>query len=89
MCVFHGTGIGSLGTVVQGPLVALIADYYGWTGMFYLMIILSLLGALAVLRASTIKASITRGHQQQSFNTNGEDDELLVKASALLEGVKT
>ena len=47
-------GFGSVGTFLEGPIIGLISAHYGWSGMFYLMIGLSVVGALAVLRALSI-----------------------------------
>ncbi|XP_038067520.1 putative glycerol-3-phosphate transporter 2 isoform X2 [Patiria miniata] len=47
-------GFGSLGTVLQGPIVGAITEYYGWSGMLYLIITLSLLGCLASLKGYLI-----------------------------------
>lgn len=47
-------GFGSVGTFLEGPIIGLISAHYGWSGMFYLMIGLSGVGALAVLRALSI-----------------------------------
>lgn len=47
-------GFGSVGTFLEGPIIGLISAHYGWSGMFYLMIGLSGVGALAVLQALSI-----------------------------------
>lgn len=47
-------GFGSVGTFLEGPIIGLISAHYGWSGMFYMMIGLSGVGALAVLRALSI-----------------------------------
>ena len=49
-------GMGSLGTVLEGPLVGLVAANLGWQAMIPLMIILLVLGAIAAFRASNIQA---------------------------------
>ncbi|KAK3585979.1 hypothetical protein CHS0354_038533 [Potamilus streckersoni] len=49
-------GFGSVGTFLEGPIVGIISTVFGWTGMFYFMIGLSLLGTFSVFRASIIKA---------------------------------
>ena len=45
-------GMGSLGTVIEGPLVAAAAAWFGWSSLVPLMIILSFLGAAAALKAN-------------------------------------
>lgn len=47
-------GMGSLGTVLEGPLVGLVAATLGWKAMMPLMVILSSLGAFATFRANII-----------------------------------
>jgi len=47
-------GFGSVGTIIEGPIVGFIAEHYGWESTFYLMIILSLLSALAMYRAARL-----------------------------------
>ena len=37
---------------MEGPLVGWIADKYGWTAPFYLMVATSLIGFLMMLKAS-------------------------------------
>ena len=44
-------GFGTIGTFVQGPLIGVISDNFGFTGMFYAMIVLSLLGSITSYRA--------------------------------------
>ncbi|XP_022097687.1 putative glycerol-3-phosphate transporter 2 [Acanthaster planci] len=61
-------GFGSLGTVLQGPMVGAITEYYGWSGMLYLIITLSLLGCIASLKGYLISTrlrqrSTTRKHE--------------------------
>lgn len=51
-------GMGSLGTVLEGPLVSLVAAWFGWSSMIPLMILLSCIGALATFRANVIHSRI-------------------------------
>ena len=37
---------------MEGPLIGLIVDYYGWSGAFYLMVLLSILASLSLLKGS-------------------------------------
>lgn len=47
-------GVGSIGTFMEGPAIGWISDQFGWMGMFYTMIILSFVGAIACYRAHRI-----------------------------------
>jgi len=47
-------GIGSIGSFIEGPIIGWISDVYGWSGMFYSMILLSFAGAVACYRAHRI-----------------------------------
>lgn len=49
-----------MGTFLEGPIIGLVATTFGWSGMFYFMIILSFLGGLAVLRAAVIKSRMPK-----------------------------
>ena len=49
-------GFGSVGTFIEGPIIGLISTAYGWSGMFYFMIIVTFVGTVAVYRASLIKS---------------------------------
>ncbi|KAH3820537.1 uncharacterized protein LOC127832346 [Dreissena polymorpha] len=49
-------GFGSVGTFLEGPIIGMIATLYGWSGMFYFMIVVTALGSFAVFRASVIYA---------------------------------
>ncbi len=47
-------GVGSIGTFVEGPAIGWISEQFGWMGMFYTMIALSFVGAVACYRAHRI-----------------------------------
>lgn len=47
-------GVGSIGTFIEGPLIGWVSDRYGWSGMFYSMILLSFVGAVTCYRAHRI-----------------------------------
>lgn len=68
-CVFAGlvNGAGSVGTVIEGPIIGLVAHQWGWMGVLLLMVVLSSLGALALLRAALSESGLSQ--------TNNEDDE--------------
>ncbi|XP_059177585.1 uncharacterized protein LOC131956955 [Physella acuta] len=51
-------GFGSIGTCIEGPIIGLLTAYFGWPGMFPLMIGLSALGAVATYRAASIHARV-------------------------------
>ena len=59
-------GIGSIGTFIEGPIIGWISDNYGWSGMFYSMILLSFLGSISCFRAHNIYESKKK---QASLNT--------------------
>ena len=48
------TGFGSVGTFLEGPIIGIVSSWYGWSGMFYFMIGLSLVGTLSIARAAAI-----------------------------------
>ena len=48
-------GAGSLGTVLEGPVIGLVAEHFGWIGVFLLMVMLSSLAALSLLRAAVLQ----------------------------------
>ena len=50
-------GVGTLGTVVEGPVIGLVVDIFGWHSMLYFMIGLSLLGAMATYRGHLIQTA--------------------------------
>ena len=41
---------------MEGPIIGVIATAYGWSGMFYFMVIVTGVGALAAFRATFIQA---------------------------------
>ena len=45
-------GFGGAGAIVEGPVIGLIVDYYGWSGAFYFMVLLSILASLSLLKGS-------------------------------------
>jgi len=47
-------GIGSIGTFLEGPVIGWISQNFGWSGMFYSMILLSLIGTVSCYRAHRI-----------------------------------
>ncbi|XP_066955094.1 uncharacterized protein [Macrobrachium rosenbergii] len=47
-------GMGSLGTVLEGPMVSFAAAWFGWSSMVPLMIVLSCVGAAASFKASVL-----------------------------------
>lgn len=65
------SGFGGLGPIVEGPIVGWIADKYGWTGPFYLMVAMSLLGSVTMLKASKIDHSIKKA---QFMGSLGSED---------------
>ena len=44
-------GFGSIGTFIEGPIIGWISDNFGWSGMFYSMILISFVGTVSCYRA--------------------------------------
>ncbi|XP_076053433.1 uncharacterized protein LOC143032475 [Oratosquilla oratoria] len=53
-------GMGSLGTVLEGPMVGILTSLFGWNAMFPFMVLLTLVGAMAVYRGHSIQQQIER-----------------------------
>ncbi|CAF1378833.1 unnamed protein product [Adineta steineri] len=51
-------GVGSIGTFLEGPVIAWIVAQYGWSAMFTCMIFLSIFGALTSFRAARYQRMI-------------------------------
>ncbi|ESO91510.1 hypothetical protein LOTGIDRAFT_228870 [Lottia gigantea] len=49
-------GFGSVGTFIEGPVIGFVATHFGWSGMFYFMILLCFCGAVVTYRAGRIHA---------------------------------
>ncbi|XP_074610094.1 sugar phosphate exchanger 3-like isoform X2 [Acropora palmata] len=60
-------GFGGLGPIVEGPLVGWIADKYGWTAPFYLMVATSLIGFLMMLKASRMDQLIKEAELRRTL----------------------
>ena len=50
-------GFGSLGTIIEGPFIAAILTYFGWGGTFYAMVLLTLISAAAIGKATFIRSA--------------------------------
>lgn len=48
-------GFGSLGTVVEGPIIAFVVTKFGWDGSFYAMIVITFISVFAIGRAAMEK----------------------------------
>ena len=48
-------GIGSIGAILQGPVTAYLADHYGWSSVFYFLIVLAILAFLFMVRPILIE----------------------------------
>ena len=48
-------GFGSLGSVVQGPIIGFLVHHTGWSGMLYFMTALSTLGSFVLIRATAVE----------------------------------
>lgn len=46
------SGVGSIGTFLEGPIIGWIVAQYGWSAMFTCMILLSVFGAMTSFRAA-------------------------------------
>ena len=55
--------------MLEGPVIGLIAQMYGWNGTFYLMIAVSLFGAFTMFRAANIDSEMKRAQFMQSVTT--------------------
>lgn len=44
-------GLGGLGAVIQGPLVGIFAELWGWNGVFYVLTILCVVAVLVLIPA--------------------------------------
>ncbi|XP_054751908.1 uncharacterized protein LOC129257572 [Lytechinus pictus] len=49
-------GIGTTGTIIEGPVIGIVAELFGWQSMIYLMILLSVLGAMATYKGHMIQS---------------------------------
>lgn len=60
-----------MGAVIEGPIIGLVAHQWGWMGVLLLMVVLSSLGALALLRAalSVWSRSVTASNDDQADQT--------------------
>jgi OPA family glycerol-3-phosphate transporter-like MFS transporter 1/2 len=55
---FFISGVGSIGTFLEGPIVGWIVAQYGWPAMFTCMILLSVFGAITSFRAARYQRAI-------------------------------
>ncbi|KAK3740600.1 hypothetical protein QZH41_009718 [Actinostola sp. cb2023] len=53
-------GFGSIGTVIEGPVIGWMVQHYGWAGPFYIMIGLSVFGTLCMVKAVRVDESIKK-----------------------------
>ncbi len=53
-------GIGTMGAVLEGPIVGFISDNYGWAAMLMLMIFLSAFASFTIFRAMIIQRRVDR-----------------------------
>ena len=67
-------GFGNTGTILEGPIVGWIAERYGWTAPFYLMIFLSLCGFLSMVKVTRMEASVQKEQNfMSSVSSHGID----------------
>lgn len=62
-------GFGTLGPIIEGPVVGWIADKYGWAGPFYMMVGVSLLGALTMVKAYRMEKSMERAQFMETITS--------------------
>ncbi len=63
-------GAGSVGTVIEGPIIGLVAQRWGWMGVLLLMVVLSALGAAALLRAAVSDGLSRRANNDEDESTS-------------------
>lgn len=63
-------GAGSVGTVIEGPIIGLVAQRWGWMGVLLLMVVLSALGAVALLRAAVSDGLSRRANNDEDESTS-------------------
>jgi len=56
--IFVIIGVGSIGTFLEGPVIGWIVAQYGWSAMFTCMILLSIFGGIASIRAARYQRMI-------------------------------
>ena len=61
-------GFGSIGTVLEGPLLGAVALHFGWAAVFYSMILFSALSVLCLLRADIVDR---RGQRHRTATAHG------------------
>jgi len=66
-------GVGTLGAVLEGPIVGIVSDNWGWDAMFTLMILLSAVASLMIFRAMTVLRRIERSQASSSSSSSLED----------------
>eukprot|EP01059_Diplonema_ambulator_P030748 TRINITY_DN5379_c0_g2_i1.p1 TRINITY_DN5379_c0_g2~~TRINITY_DN5379_c0_g2_i1.p1 ORF type:complete len:519 (+),score=66.88 TRINITY_DN5379_c0_g2_i1:78-1634(+) len=54
-------GIGSIGAILQGPVTAYLADTYGWSSVFYFLVVLSFFAIAFMARPVLIERRSTAG----------------------------
>ena len=42
---------------MEGPVIGVIVDYYGWSGAFYFMVLLSILASLSLFKVSRVDST--------------------------------
>ncbi|XP_014663689.1 PREDICTED: sugar phosphate exchanger 2-like isoform X1 [Priapulus caudatus] len=72
-------GFGTLGTVVQGPLIGFVSEHYGWPAVFYIMVAFSMLGSVCIFHASTLKAALAQEQSTSSGDSRRDIQRLLVE----------
>jgi sugar phosphate permease len=68
--LFLISGVGSIGTFLEGPIVGWIVAQYGWSAMFTCMILLSVFGAITSFRAARYQRAIKLSLASSSSSLN-------------------
>ena len=67
-------GFGSLGTIVEGPIIAFVVTRFGWKGSFYTIIVLTMVSVFAMGKAAVTHDRESKHHEYA--NENCEKNEM-------------
>ncbi len=73
-------GVGSVGGIVEGPIIGLISDYVGWHGVMGCMVLLSFVGTVATMRAYLVLRDIDKRNERESQLDEKEEQAPLASA---------
>ena len=69
-------GVGTLGAVMEGPIVGIVSDNYGWGAVFTLMILLSAVASLMIFKAMTVLRRTERIQSSLSSSSSSQEDKV-------------